>query len=194
MFSSVEAKNIINTMKLTLSLLSALLLTFVCTAAEPMKVGDTAPDFTLNTLDGKAVKLSEENAKQPVVLIILRGWPGYQCPLCTKQVHDFVAHTEDFSGKARVIMVYPGPATNLTAHAEAFLKDAQWPKDFLFVTDPDYAFTKSYGLRWEAPGETSYPSTFLIDAKGKIQFAKVSKGHGGRSNAAEVAKMVTELK
>lgn len=181
-------------MKSTLCLLSALFLTFACTAAEPMKVGDTAPDFTLNTLDGKVVKLSEENAKQPVVLIMLRGWPGYQCPLCTKQVHEFVAHAEDFAGKARVIMVYPGRATNLTAHAEAFLKNEQWPKDFLFVTDPDFVFTKNYGLRWEGPGETAYPSTFLIDAQGKIQFAKVSKTHGGRANAAEVAKAVMELK
>ena len=181
-------------MKLILSLLSAVFVTFAGTAAEPAKVGDTAPDFTLNTLDGKAVKLSAENAKQPVVLVMLRGWPGYQCPLCTRQVHDFVANADSFAGKARVIMVYPGRATNLTAHAEAFLKDAQWPKDFLFVTDPDFTFTKSYGLRWEAPGETAYPSTFIIDGKGKIQFAKISKGHGGRSGAAEVAKAVAELK
>ena len=181
-------------MKLILSLLSAVFVTFACTAAEPAKVGDTAPDFTLNTLDGKAVKLSEENAKQPVVLVMLRGWPGYQCPICTRQVHDFVAKAESFAGKARVIMIYPGPATNLTAHAEAFIKDAQWPKDFLFVTDPDYSFTQSYGLRWEAPAETSYPSTFVIDGKGKIQYAKISKSHGGRSNAAEVAKAVADLK
>ena len=181
-------------MKLTLSLWSALFFTFVCTAAEPAKVGDSAPDFTLTTLDGKAVKLSAENATQPVVLVMLRGWPGYQCPLCTRQVHDFVANADSFAGKARVIMVYPGRATNLTAHAEAFLKDAQWPKDFIFVTDPDFTFTKSYGLRWEAPGETAYPSTFIIDGKGKIQFAKISKGHGGRSGAAEVAKAVAELK
>ncbi len=180
-------------MKFTLFLLSAMFLTFTCTA-EPLKVGDAAPDFTLKTLDGKTVTLSAENAKQPVVLIMLRGWPGYQCPLCTRQVHDFVANAESFSGKARVIMVYPGPAGNLTAHAEAFLKDAQWPKDFLFVTDPDYAFTKSYGLRWEASGETSYPSTFVIDGQGKIQFVKISKNHGSRSSAADVAKCVAELK
>jgi peroxiredoxin len=181
-------------MKFTLSILSALFVTVASLAAEPLKIGDTAPDFTLSTLDGKAVTLSVENVKQPVVLVMLRGWPGYQCPLCTRQVHDFVANADSFAGKARVIMVYPGPVTNLTEHAEAFLKDAQWPHEFLFVTDPDYTFTKSYGLRWEAPGETAYPSTFIIDGKGKIQFSKISKSHGGRSGATEVVKELTQLK
>lgn len=158
---------------------------FTLRAAEPPKMGAAAPDFTLKTMGMKSVTLSAETAKLPVVLIVLRGWPGYQCPLCTKQVHEFVQQADAFAGKARVIMVYPGPAENLQAHADEFLKDKSWPKDFLFVTDPDYVFTKSYGLRWEAPGETSYPSTFVIDSKGMVQFVKISKNHGGRSTPAE---------
>jgi peroxiredoxin len=163
-------------------------------SAEPLQTGVAAPDFTLNTLDTKAVKLSAETAKQPVVLVVLRGWPGYQCPLCTKQVHDFVTEAKAFAGKARVIMVYPGPAEHLQAHAEQFLKDKEWPADFLFVTDPDYAVTKAYGLRWEAPGETAYPSTFVIDSKGVTQFAKISKSHGGRAATAEVIAALEKLK
>ncbi|MDR3456264.1 MAG: peroxiredoxin family protein [Verrucomicrobiae bacterium] len=160
--------------------------TFTLHAAAPPQMGAPAPDFTLKTMDTKSVTLSAETAKLPVVLIVLRGWPGYQCPLCTKQVHEFVRQADAFAGKARVIMVYPGPAENLQAHANEFLKDKSWPNDFLFVTDPDYVFTKSYGLRWEAPGETSYPSTFLIDKKGRVQFVKISKNHGGRSTPAEI--------
>jgi len=163
-------------------------------AAEPLKVGDAAPDFTLNTLDGKSVSLSTENAKQPVVLLVLRGWPGYQCPLCTLQVHDYVAQAEELSAKSRVIMVYPGPADELKAHAADFLKNKDWPEKFLFVTDPDYAMTKSYDLRWEGKGETAYPSTFVIDSKGRIQFAKISKSHGGRTKPAEALKALAEIK
>jgi len=47
-------------------------------AAEPPQVGDVVPDFTLKTLDGKDVKLSDVAAAGPVVLIVLRGYPGYQ--------------------------------------------------------------------------------------------------------------------
>ena len=166
---------------------------FTLRAAAPPQMGAAAPGFTLKTMDAKSVTLTAETAKLPVVLIVLRGWPGYQCPLCTRQVHEFVAQAGAFAGKALVIMVYPGPATDLQAHAEDFLKDKKWPKDFLFVTDPDYAFTKSYGLRWEAPGETSYPSTFVIDTKGLVQFVKISKGHGGRSTPAETLAALAKL-
>lgn len=167
---------------------------FIGHAASPPTVGDTAPDFTLNTLDGKAVSLKEQIAKQRVVLVVLRGWPGYQCPVCTKQVHDFVSKADEFKGKATVLMVYPGPAEKLKEHAEEFLKNKGWPKEFIFVTDPDYTFTKAYGLRWDAPGETAYPSTFVVDQAGKVRFAKVSKSHGGRSSAEEVIKVLEPVK
>lgn len=183
--------------RITIQILTILALiagAFAVSAAEPPKVGDAAPDFTLNSLDGKTVKLSQETAKRPVVLVVLRGWPGYQCPICTRQVHDFVQQANALAGKAQVLMVYPGPADDLKAHAQEFLKDKNWPDQFLFVTDPDYTFTQSYGLRWDAKGETAYPSTFIIDTKGKIQFAKISKSHGDRSNAAEVVKAVDEIK
>ena len=166
----------------------------VARAATPPQAGDAAPEFTLNTLDGKAVALKDEAAKQPVVLVVLRGWPGYQCPVCTKQVHSFVEQAGEFSGKATVLMVYPGPAAKLKEHAEEFLKDKDWSKNFVFVTDPDYTFTKAYGLRWEAAGETAYPSTFIVDKAGKVRFAKVSKDHGGRSSTAEVLKALAEVK
>jgi len=50
-----------------------------------------------------------------------------------------------------------------------------------------------WNLRWEAPQETAYPSTFVIDKEGKIRFAKVSKSHGGRTKSGEILKVVEEL-
>jgi peroxiredoxin len=83
-------------------------------------------------------------------------------------------------------MVYPGPALDLKAHSEEFLKSKQWPKDFVYLLDPDFTMVNAYGLRWNAPGETSYPSTFVIDRKGVVRFAKISQGHGDRSKARDV--------
>src|SRR4051794_21831986 len=58
------------------------------------KVGEPAADFALPTVSDKEVKLSELRAQGPVVLIVLRGWVGYQCPVCTKQVGDFAARAK----------------------------------------------------------------------------------------------------
>ena len=164
------------------------------TAAELPKVGDKAPDFSLKTLDDQTVRLSDLMSAGKVVLVVLRGWPGYQCPICERQVEDFIASAAAFdSAKARVVMVYPGPADDLKAHAKEFLamKGKQWPKDFIYVIDPDYILVNAYGLRWEAPRETAYPSTFVLDAKGIVRFAKVSKSHGDRARASEI---LAELK
>lgn len=161
----------------------------------PPKIGDTAPNFSLHDLKGNSVKLRELTATQPVVLVVLRGWPGYQCPICTRQVQDFLSRAEDFqAARSRVLMVYPGPAERLEEHAREFLRDWKWPEGFEFVIDPGYAFTEAYGLRWEAERETAYPSTFVIDEQNKIRFAKTSETHGGRVDAKTALKALKGLK
>jgi len=165
-------------------------------AADAPKVGDMAPDFSLKSLDCQTVKLSEMTAKGNVVLVVLRGWPGYQCPVCDMQVHDFIAAEKDFAeAKAQVVFVYPGPASDLKAHAEEFKtwKGKEWPKDFFYVLDPNYAMVNAYNLRWDSPRETAYPSTFVVDKTGGVRFAKVSHSHGDRVKAATVLDEVKKL-
>lgn len=167
------------------------------TNSSPLKVGNQAPDFTLKSLDDQTVRLSELTAKGNVVLVVLRGWPGYQCPICDRQVHDFIGSETDFTkAKAQLIFIYPGPANDLKTHAEEFKswKGKQWPKDFLYVLDPDYTMVNVYGLRWDAPRETAYPSTFVLDKNRVIQFVKISHSHGDRTTAAEVLQAVQSAK
>jgi peroxiredoxin len=150
-------------------------------------VGAKAPDLTLSTPTGKTVALSTEQSGHDLVLVILRGFPGYQCPYCVKQVHDFMDHASDFKAKnARVLLVYPGPPADLDQHAKEFLeKQTELPSNVVLVTDPDYKVTNLYGLRWDAPHETAYPSTFVLDKKGTVVFEKISHSHGDRLSAQD---------
>jgi peroxiredoxin len=164
----------------------ALVLAVARVGAAPA-VGEKAPGFALRTLGGETVRLEAELARGPAVLVVLRGFPGYQCPLCTRQVNEFAGKAREFAAKgARVIFVYPGPAPELEKRAGEFLANKDWPANFVFLVDPDYTFTNAYGLRWAAPKETAYPSTFVIGRDGTVRWSKVSKTHGGRSTAAEV--------
>jgi peroxiredoxin len=151
-------------------------------------VGTAAPDFTLATPEGTPVKLSALTAKGTVVLVVLRGFPGYQCPYCQKQAHDFQLKADQFhAAGAELLLVYPGPPDELSVHAKEFLAPAgTLPGNFHLVIDPSYTFTNQYGLRWEAPHETAYPTTFVIDRRGVVRFRKISHQHGDRTTADDV--------
>jgi peroxiredoxin len=159
-----------------------------------LQVGDTAQDYVWQTIDGAKITLSELTRGGPVVLVVLRGYPGYQCPICTRQVSDLRDHAGDFQRLgARVVLVYPGPAKELKQRAEEFLEGIALPDPMTLVLDPDYSFTNLYGLRWEAPNETSYPSTFVLDPNRIARFVKISTSHGDRADTAEVLAVVEKL-
>lgn len=121
-------------------------------ADAPPAVGDKAADFSLPSVDGETIALHDLTAKGPVVLVVLRGYPGYQCPLCTRQVGEFIGKAKAFDDAgARVVMVYPGPAEQLKARAGEFLDGTKLPESFDLVLDPDYALTDADHLRWDAP-------------------------------------------
>jgi thioredoxin-dependent peroxiredoxin len=108
----------------------------IAAAAQPA-IGEKAPDFKLSTPEGKTVQLSEVEAKGPVVLVVLRGYPGYQCPYCNRQVQDFIQKSQGFAeAGTRVVLVYPGPPQDLGAKANEFLADKKLPENFDLVLDP----------------------------------------------------------
>jgi peroxiredoxin len=157
-------------------------------------VGQKAPDFTLASLDGTKVRLSEQLIGGPVVLVVLRGFPTYQCPFCTRQFAEYMGKRDEFQASgARVLFVYPGTARGLAAHATALVADRPLPPSYRILTDPDYALTLAYNLRWDAPKETAYPSTFVIDKQGVVAFAHTSREHGDRVPAADVLKALAAL-
>ena len=154
---------------------------------DSLKVGDTAKDYQWESLDGQKITLSELAADGPVVLVVLRGYPGYQCPICMRQVAELRQHAADFQRLgAKVVLVYPGPAEELKQRAGEFLKGIALPEPLVLVLDPDYSFTNMYGLRWEEPRETAYPSTFVLDRNRVVKIAKISHSHGDRANTADV--------
>jgi peroxiredoxin len=158
------------------------------------KAGQMAPDFTLVAIEGSSVRLTTELARGPVVLVVLRGWPGYDCPFCTRQFAEYMTRAADIEATgAHVLFVYPGPPDGLKEHAEAFIKKRSLPAGYRLLLDPDYTFTQAYGLRWDAPNETVYPSTFVIDTRGTIAFARTSHSHGDRVLVSDVLTALAQL-
>ncbi len=127
-------------------------------APKAPREGYKVPDFTLNKLDGTPLSLFKVLEDSSVLLVVLRGYPGYQCPICSVQVGDLLKHEKELAdAHAQVILVYPGPAENLDQRATEFLKSRKLPDNFTMVVDPDYTFTNAYGLRWDAPAKRPTP-------------------------------------
>lgn len=135
--------------QLTTLLLACIASLSIAHASTPPMVGERPPDFKLSTPEGKVVQLSEVMAKGPVVLVVLRGYAGYECPYCDRQVQDSIANAQHFTELGpHVVLVYPGPPQDLKGKANEFLAGKTLPADFDLVLGPGYAFTDAYGLCW----------------------------------------------
>lgn len=157
------------------------------------KVGAMAADFELMNAAGKEVSLDSLTKAGPVVVVVLRGYPGYQCPACTAQVADVLANAKQFeAAEANVVFIYPGQKKDLEKHAMEFSKGMKFPMGFQLLLDPEFQFTNAYHLRWDAENETAYPATFVVSPEKKILYAKISQTHGNRAPAAEVLKALAK--
>lgn len=158
-----------------------------------LEVGERALDFELPVVGrDEYLSLRDENKDGPVVVVVLRGYPGYQCPLCTQQLSSLRNRAAALAKVARrVIVVYPGEGTLLQRHSEQFIGSRSMPDPLVIVRDQDMKMVTEWGLRWDVPRETAYPATYVIDRNGRVRWLKVSDNHAGR---ASVEEMLHELR
>jgi peroxiredoxin len=165
-------------------------------SAEPIAVGSEAPTLALPSIEAnESIDLATVYGEGKTVVVFLRGFPGYQCPACSAQVADYRAKAAEFADAGvSVVLVYPGRAEGLESHAgELVAAAAPLPVPLAMALDPDYALTEAYGLRWDAPAETAYPATMVVDG-GKVAWIEVSRSHGGRVKAVKALRMAKKAK
>ncbi|MCZ6565406.1 MAG: redoxin domain-containing protein [Gammaproteobacteria bacterium] len=153
--------------------------------------GSKFKDFSGTTMNGVPFKLSKFVEKGTVAVVMLRGFPGYQCPVCSTQVAGYMAKSEEFEKhNTPVVFIYPGKVKDLDKRAKEFTSPLEekvdLPSNFIFVIDNNYKITNLLDLRWNAKNETAYPAAFIIDHKGYIQYLKVSDNHHDRASADEI--------
>ncbi len=132
-----------------------------------LEPGDKAPAFALLDDTGKTVNLSDYKGKR----VLLYAYPAAMTPGCTKQACDFRDNLKAFAKQDLVIIgISPDKPEKLAKFRE---RD---DLTFTLVSDPDKSVLASYGAFGEKMmyGKTVtgvIRSTFLIDAKGKIEHA-----------------------
>jgi thiol-disulfide isomerase/thioredoxin len=123
------------------------------TPAPASIVGSPAPDFLLQDLHGRAVQLSEMRG-EPVVVAFWATW----CEPCRTELP--VLNSE--AARWKVLAVNYGEAPDIAA---AYAEELNLDK-LTILLDPDFAARNLYRV-------SGLPSTFVVDANGKIQFLKI---------------------
>ncbi|PFG04688.1 redoxin domain-containing protein [Bacillus sp. es.034] len=142
-------------------------------AEQGLTKGDRAPDFTLTTLDGKEVKLSDYQGKK----VILNFWATW-CPPCKAEMPHMEQYYEKKAKKEKVEIL----AVNLTSQDEGE-KAVQQFVDGYELTFPILMDEKGdIGDEYRA---FTIPTTYMIDTNGLIQHKIV-----GPMNEEMMGKMV----
>ena len=131
--------------------------------AEPLKVGDKAPDVTAPLSDGTTFKLSAWLDRAPLVLYF---YPKDNTPGCTKEACSLRDDFPSFQGlKAAVIGIsYDGAASH-----RKFI--AKYHLPFLLASDTDKKVAKAFGVDgWIF----AHRATFIVGKDGTILYVNPS--------------------
>ena len=153
--------------------------------AQELKVGDPAPDFTLQATDGKTYKLSDFKGKQSVVL----AWfPKAFTQGCTIECKSLAEHG-DLIRKYDVtyFMASVDPLDGAQGN-KAFAETHK--ADFPLLSDPTKATATAYGVL-NARGSANR-WTFYIGKDGKI--AAIEKKVNPPTSAEDMIAKLAELK
>jgi peroxiredoxin len=114
--------------------------------------GDTAPDFTLQTIDAQTLTLSQFRGKN----VVLNFWVS-TCPACLEELPYFqTIYNKLPTDKTVMLAVNAGERDKIVQYEAQRMK-----LTFPVLLDPDGKVCKSYGR--------GSPTTFFIDSNGIIR-------------------------
>jgi len=138
--------------KIIFVLLAGLVLLAGCSVAQGNASGK-APDFSLQSINGKTIRLSDYNNKV-VILNFFATW----CPPCREEIPDFIelVNTTD---KERFVIIGISIEKGDESAVKKFAADRKI--NYPILVDDGFV-SKTYGPI------NSIPTTFIIDKKGNI--------------------------
>ena len=123
----------------------------------PVKVGESAPDFTLMSHLGVPVSLNDFRGKKSIVLYF---YPKDDTPGCTKQACSFRDAMSEYQNKDVVVL---GVSVDDEASHQQFTQ--KYNLNFPLLADTEKTLVKAYDVDG---GGYAKRVTYVIDGNGKI--------------------------
>jgi peroxiredoxin Q/BCP len=148
------------------------------------QAGEPAPEFEIETDEGKTIKLSDFRGRK----IVLYFYPQADTPGCTKQACNFRDNYHKFGEKGVVVL---GASPDTPQAQVDFKKKYNLP--FILLADAEHKLSELYGLwgthhiKYQDKEYTTHGtrrSTFIIDENGIVTWSKF--GVDAANNTDEV--------
>ncbi len=148
----MSKKNLIATLLAGLIAGAALFLAVHKPQAGPVGVGDRAPDFTLPSLDSRALTLRDYRRQ----VVILNFWATW-CPPCVEEAPSLESFAESTRGQG-VTVIGVSVDQNVNELREFVSRHRL---SFPIARDPDQALASRFGTY-------KFPETYILDRDGKV--------------------------
>jgi peroxiredoxin Q/BCP len=131
------------------------------TDTDTVKVGMTAPNFTLPSQEDRPISLSEFKGKW----VVLYFYPKDQTQGCTIEAHNFQRDLAKYHALNAVVL---GVSLDTVASHQAWCAKDSF--SFKMLADPDHKVVDQYGVPVMTHGDMHFAKrqTFLISPKGKV--------------------------
>ncbi len=161
---------------------------------EPVSVGEEAPDFTLEDMQGNQVSLSATRGKMATVLVFYRG---YWCPFCAHQLSELrsLLKTDE---RVRILAVSVDDHEKTKQLTEKIAADGNGAVNFTMLSDPGHKIIDAYGLHDPAYDGKRFdgiphPAVYVIDKNGRVTWAKVETDYKVRPSNADISAALEAL-
>jgi peroxiredoxin Q/BCP len=151
-------------------------------AANLLKVGDKAPDFSAASSNGTMVHLKDYIGKGNIVLYF---YPKDDTPGCTKEACGIRDTFDEFKGLNAIVF---GVSFDSVESHKKFAEKYKLP--FVLLADADKKIAKAYGAADEN-SPVAARVTFIIDKQGRIAFVRPNVNPA--THAAEIKAALTSL-
>lgn len=119
-------------------------------------IGDTAPDFSVPTLDGDTFTLSEQRGKPAIVFFM-----AYWCGTCIPEAQALTRLQQEYGDKVSIVALDVDPSS--TPEALAQFKRAAGDGVYVWAFDTGQQVAASYQVR-------SLDTTYVLDRAGVILY------------------------
>lgn len=166
-----------------------------------LNVGEKAPAFIINSIDGKKIDLKGLLKNKEVVIIFYRGdW----CPVCTRYLSSFNDSLEYIKTKGAEVLAI-GPETSENASNT----QKETAADFIIIADSTQQIAKDYDVLFDVTkgyqrkiktflstdiaenngsdkAQLPVPATFVIGKDGVIKYKQFDYNYKNRASVKEI--------